>query len=185
MRRIALLAVLLLCPAMYARAQASIYIESSNIRLSDVPGGSISSPSGPTQQYDTYWASGIGGGVTVNILPLPIVSLGVDLRGSTKSGNNGADTAMVGLKLGVHPPVLPIKPYVQFSTGYLATRTPGGSGTITNKYLAYEVFGGIDYPLMHFVDFRVIEIGGGGVVDSGSSNSPTLFNVNTGLVLHF
>ncbi|HEY5056050.1 MAG TPA: hypothetical protein VII58_07805 [Acidobacteriaceae bacterium] len=169
-----------------ARAQiAEVYVTSSNLRASNVPNGSVGNPA--VTRYDTFWASGIGGGVTLNFIPLPVVSLGLDVRGSTKPGATGADTALVGLKLGVHPPLIRIKPYIQGSVGYVATRLPSASNgaTLTNKYLAYEVLGGIDYPLIHFLDLRVIEIGGGGVVDAGSSNTPNLFTVNSGLVLHF
>ena len=169
-----------------ANAQISeIYVTSTNIRATNVPSGTAGSP--PATQYDTFWASGIGGGVTLNFIPLPVVSLGLDLRGSTKPGTTGADTAMVGLKLGVHPPLLHIKPYIVGSTGYVATRTPAavGAATVNNKYLGWELSGGVDYPLIHFVDFRVIEVGGGGVVDAGSGNTPSLFHINTGLVFHF
>jgi len=177
-------AMALFCTVAHAQ-MAAVYVTFSNLRASNVPSGSSGNPL--TTRYDAFWASGIGGGVTLNFVPLPVVSLGLDVRGSTKPGATGADTALVGLKLGVHPPLIRIKPYIQGSVGYLATRTPSASNgaTLTNKYLAYEVLGGIDYPLIHFVDLRVIEVGGGGVVDSGSSNSPNLFSVNTGLVFHF
>jgi hypothetical protein len=164
---------------------SEIYVTSSNLRASNVPSGTAGNP--PVTQYDTFWASGIGGGVTLNFIPLPVVSLGVDLRGSTKPGTTGADTAMVGLKLGVHPPLIHIKPYVVGSAGYVATRTSAAvtGATVNNKYLGWELSGGVDYPLIHFVDLRVIEIGGGGVVDAGSGNTPSLFHINTGLVFHF
>jgi hypothetical protein len=189
MRRNVLLAALLLFAVAAARAQvAAIYITSSNAHLSNVPSGSVV-PVGeaPVTQYDTFWASGIGGGVTINIIPLPVVSLGLDFRGSTKPGTTGVDTALVGLKLTVHPPVIRIKPYIQGSAGYLATRTPAiGSGvTVTNKYLVYEVMGGVDIPLVHFVDLRLVEVGGGRVVNSSSGNNPSLFTINSGLVFHF
>lgn len=188
MRQNLLLSVFLvvIAAAAAARAQvAEVYVTSANAHITDVPSGTSGNP--PATQYDTFWSSGIGGGVTVNFLPLPVVSLGVDLRGSTKPGTTGADSAMVGLKLGVHPPVIHIKPYIQGSVGYLAARTPsaGNDSSLTNKYLTYEVFGGIDYPLAHFIDFRVIEIGAGGVIASDSANSPGIFNIDTGLVLHF
>jgi hypothetical protein len=100
---------------------------------------------------------------------------------------------MAGLKLGFHPPLIRLKPYIQASGGYVATRTVNVStgsagGTFENKYAAWEVLGGVDIPLAPFFDFRVIELGGGtGVNAFGSSNQPniSLFTVNTGLVLHF
>ncbi|HWG17544.1 MAG TPA: hypothetical protein VN678_06750 [Acidobacteriaceae bacterium] len=181
MRRIAfsvfVLMVSFACAAV-AHAQVSVYATWANARITDVP-----STTGTTTQQQTYWASGIGGGVTVNILPLPVVSLGVDLRGSTRSGANGADTALGGLKLGVHPPALPLKLYIQGSVGYVGLRPASG---VTNKYGAWEILGGVDYPLIHFVDFRVIEVGAGRTfLHTTTNNSPSLLTINTGLVLHF
>jgi hypothetical protein len=184
MRRL-LIASALLFVCLAAHAQISeIYVTSSNLRLSGVPEGTA----GGATLHDVFWASGIGGGVTLNLLPLPVVSLGIDVRGSTKPGTTGADTALAGIKLGVHPPLIRIKPYIQGSAGYLATRahstnTPGG--TVANRYLMWEVLGGVDVPLVHFIDLRLVEVGGGGVVNTSSSNSPSLFSINSGLVIHF
>jgi hypothetical protein len=193
--RLRFLTVLFAIP-LGAHAQiASIYVTSSNTRFSNVETGVTFNAAGDQDQYANFWSSGIGGGVTINFLPLPIVSLGLDVRGSTRPGTVGSDTALVGLKLGVHPPLIRIKPYIQASAGYVATRTVnvsttnppvgGLSGTFTNKYAAYEILGGIDYPLVHFVDARLIEIGGGKVILNGSANSPSLFTINAGLVFHF
>jgi hypothetical protein len=92
-----------------------------------------------------------------------------------------------------------LKPYIEAAGGYVATRTvnissnPNNSGqtlggTFNNKYAAWEVLGGIDYPLVKFVDLRLIEFGGGKGVNipgiSGASDL-SLFTVNSGLVVHF
>ena len=161
---------------------AMVYVTYAPIHLSNVQTGNQA-------QYTDFWASGVGGGVTINFLPLPVVSLGLDLRGSTKPGTVGADTAMVGLKLGIRPPVIRIKPYVQASAGYLGTRTYSTSiatnSTSNNDYITWEILGGIDYPLMHFVDFRIVEVGAGQGWNTGSGGNANIFTVNTGLVLHF
>jgi hypothetical protein len=141
-----------------------------------------SAPSAPGQNTE-FWAPGWGGGVTLNFLPLPVVQLGLDVRGSTKSGTPGVGTALVGLKLGVHPPVLRIKPYIQGSVGYLGIRAPGTTGS--DKEFMYEILGGIDYPIFRLVDFRMIEIGGGQAVNTGGGPTPRVFTVNTGIVVHF
>jgi hypothetical protein len=191
------LAVLLAILTASAHAQiAEVYVTSSNHRFSNVETGvTYTSTAGYQDQYTSFWTSGIGGGVTLNFLPLPLVSLGLDVRGSTKSGTVGADTGLIGLKLTAKPPAIHIKPYVQVSAGYVATRSvnvsninpsPGGnSSTFTNKYAAYEVLGGIDLPLVHFVDLRLIEIGGGQGILGGSTGNPSLFTINSGIVLHF
>lgn len=182
MRRILLLAALVLFATAVEAQVGGIYVTSANMRLSNVPSGGAGS-----QTYDSFWTSGIGGGVTMNFLPLPVVSLGIDLRGSTRPGTTGADTALAGIKLGIHPPALNLKPYLQGSAGYLAVRTPSvvTGATMNNKYLAWEILGGVDYSLVRFIDIRVVEIGGGSVIGSGNGNTPSLFTINTGLVFHF
>lgn len=193
MRRIFFLAALVFIASTIAHAQAvELYVTSSSGRFSNVATG-VTSTSGNQEQYTSFWASGIGGGVTVNFLPVGPVKLGFDLRGSTRPGTAGADTAMGGLKLAFNPPLIRLKPYLQASGGYVATRTvnvtPSLAGsTFNNKYAAWEILGGVDIPLAPFFDLRAIELGGGtGLNVLGSSNSPniSLFTLNTGLVVHF
>lgn len=184
MRRNLLIAALaVLVFATVARAQvASVYVTYAPTHLTNVQTGN-------PPQYTTYWANGVGGGLTFNFLPLPVISLGLDLRGSTRSGTPGADTAQAGLKLTVHPPVFNVKPYVEAAAGYLGARTVSTSipiGSTTNgTYITWEILGGVDYPLMHFVDLRLIEVGGGQGINTGTGMNPSLFTVNTGFVLHF
>lgn len=194
MRRHILLAAFVLFSATGVDAQvASIYVTSSSGRFSNVATGAALTTSGFQEQYTSFWTSGVGGGLTFNFLPVGPVKLGLDFRGSTRPGTVGADTAMAGFKVGFNPPLIRLKPYLQASGGYVATRTVNVSagsagGTFENKYAAWEILGGVDVPLAPFLDFRVIELGGGtGVSAFGGSGSPniSLFTVNTGLVLHF
>lgn len=176
----------------------SVYGTFSPTHLSNVYTGCTGSSCVP--QYTDFWASGVGGGVTVNFINLHVVKLGFDLRGSTKPGTSGADTAEFGLRLAAQPPLLSIKPYVEGTVGYLDTRTPnqsttsGGTpigGTFDAKYATYNVHGGLDLPVFPFVDLRVVELGyghafadAGGVSFNGHS-MPNLFTVNSGIVVHF
>ncbi len=197
MLRNLLLAVLASLFVACAHAQVAIYVTSSSDHLSNIQTGSVLTNGSYQEQYASYWTSGIGGGVTLNFLPVGPVKLGFDFRGSTRPGTTGADTAMVGFKVGISPPHIRLKPYVEASGGYVATRTVNIStnpanpsqtvgGTFTNRYAAWEILGGIDYPLVKFVDFRIIEVGGGTGIGVGNSGpNPALFTVNTGLVLHF
>jgi hypothetical protein len=200
MRRNLLIAALVLFSSVAAHAQAiSIYATSSSNRFSNVQTGSVLTTSGYQEQYTNFWASGIGGGLTLNFLPAGPVKLGFDLRGSTRPGTVGADTAMGGLRLAFSPPLLRLKPYVQASGGYVETRTVNASttstlppqtvgGTFTNRYAAWEILGGVDVPILPILDLRIIELGGGtGLNVPGGSSTPniSLFSVNSGLVLHF
>jgi len=188
MRRLLLLAALVF-PAAAAHAQIfSVYGTFSPVQISNIPNSSTTTTS--------YWAQGFGGGVTFGILPIGPIHIGLDLRGSSKPGANGADTVLAGLRVGVKPPLIRIKPYIQASGGYLGPRpllvnSPLPAGTVSHdEYAMWEILGGIDYPLLRILDLRVIEVGGGKGYDvSGatSTNVPniSILTVNTGLVLHF
>jgi hypothetical protein len=193
-KNLTLLTLLLVLP-LVAHAQLAAYITYSPTHLSSVDTGAVYTGTGYTEQTASYWSSGVGGGVTFTMIHVPVLSLGLDLRGSTKPGTAGSDSAMAGLKLTAHPPIIPFKPYVQVSGGYLDTRTTNISsssnnasttvgGTFTNKYGAYEILGGLDYPFIHFVDLRIIEIGAGKGYGFGTNN-PTFVTLNTGFVVHF
>jgi hypothetical protein len=193
-RRLLLPALLLALTTAAAHAQVSLYVTSSNAHFSGVETGDALTSSGYQEQYATFWSSGIGGGVSLTFLPLGPVKVAFDLRGSTHPGTVGSDTAFGGIKVGINPPGLHLKPYIQASGGYIDTRTVNVStnpsqtvgGTFDNKYAAWEILGGIDYPIVHFVDLRLIEVGGGqalGILANGSN--PSLFTINSGIVLHF
>ncbi len=193
MRKIIAIAALILLSAVAAHPQAvSIYATSSSAHFTNVQTGSVLTGSGYQEQYANFWASGVGGGVTLNFLPIGPVKLGFDFRGSTRPGTAGADTAMAGFRVAFNPPLIHLKPYVQASGGYVGTRTVNLTqtvgGTFTNKYAAWEILGGVDVPIASILDLRLIELGGGtGMTVGLSSSQPniSLFTVNTGLVLHF
>ena len=196
MRRVLLTLLFTLPTAAYSQALA-IYGTFSPAHLSNVQTGAVySATGGYVNQTASYWSSGFGGGVTANFLPIGPLRIGFDLRGSVKPGSIGANYALFGFKVGVHPPVLKIRPYGQFSVGYLSSSTnnvstPAGQTTGTiggifgNKYAAWEVVGGLDYPLLSHLDVRVLELGVGGALSVGGNYNPTLFTVNSGLVVHF
>lgn len=179
-----------------ARGQVAAYVTFSPTHLSGVRDGNSANASANNGYSTTsFWTPGVGGGVTLTVLPLGPVKLGLDLRGSTKPGTNGSDTVMGGVKLGFNLPLVRFKPYVQASGGYLGTRTRVATGAAAgsseyDKFAAYEVLGGVDYSLVPFFDLRLIEVGGGrgynlAGVSTAGNYQVTLFTVNTGLVLHF
>ncbi len=159
--------------------------------VSNLPTGSTCNTNGVcTEQYRSLTVAGFGGGVTVRLVPLGLVDLGVDFRGSDKPGTPGVQTGMVGFKVTAKPPVLHIRPYGQVSAGYFATSTPNQSvpastSNFSNKGAAYEVLGGLDLPLLPILDVRVVEIGGGQAFGLFNGKTSGIFTVNTGLVLHF
>ena len=192
-RRLSLI-VASLFAATTAHAQfVSVYGTFSPLHLSNV--GTGVTGSAYTQQFDSYWTPAFGGGVTLNMLNLHVVKLGLDVRGSTKPGTKGADTAELSVRLGFQPPLLKLKPYGQLGVGYLATRTFNVSSdavgaTVRNEYATLGGHVGVDAPLVPFLDFRILELGYAHAYSTGISftnvnESANLFTVSTGLVAHF
>lgn len=173
-----------------ARAQISIYGTFSEDRVSNAVNGTAP---GSGYTYGSFSNPGFGGGITLTVLPLGPVSLGLDLRGSAHTGTPGDDTALGGVKLAVHLPLISLKPYLQASGGYLRTRTPAVVNlapiTATRGFAVYEILGGIDTRLLPLLDLRIIEIGAGQGTQISGPNSdagkPSLLTINTGLVFHF
>ena len=177
----AILAALLLAPlfASAAHAQVGVYGILSATRVSN-PSSAQSNTYGGTNTG--YWTTGGGGGVYYDAIHLGPVSLGLDLRGTSASK---AKTILGGVRVAAHPPILPIKPYIEGLVG----RT-----TTTNIYnnsaadFTYQFVGGIDYTIIPHLDFRAIEIGGGSI-PTGISTAPvgtrTVVTISSGIAVHF
>lgn len=203
MKRICISAVALFVFSAGARAQiAEVYATANVTHLSNIQVAGFTSSGVTSNFYKSITPVGLGGGITFNILRLPILKLGADLRGSTHSGLNGADTALGGIKLTVSPPFLKPKFFVEGAAGYLATRADStgtytvGTGSVTSvgqlsdHYAVYQVIGGVDFPLIHFIDFRVEAAGGSSfgnsyIFGNSSGSSAKIFTVNSGFVTHF
>ena len=192
MRRLLLLPALALAFVPHAHAQlVEIYGTVSGIHTTDVPvtvfppcpadGASC----GPFETRNTTNSFAGGGGATFNIIHLPFVRLGLDVRGSKHAGTIGSDTAMGGLKLTIKPPIFHIAPYVQGSVGYLGTTATNSGQTQSEKSGAVEVIGGLDVPVAPFFDLRVIEIGAGRAFISSDAAKPSFITAGAGLVFHF
>ena len=129
-----------------ARAQLGIYGEFN----------ATHDPSIPT------WYKGFTGGAYANFLKVGPVHLGLDLRGSFQAGDQyGYRNFLVGPRLEVKPPLLPIKPYIQASVGVGGNEYNGTSRLQTHysDKLQYGFIGGLDYFLIPHVDLRVAEVG--------------------------
>jgi len=135
----------------------------------------------------TFYGANIGG--YVNFYHAPRFDAGIDLRDSIVTSNNARlNSFLVGARFIAKPIADSFKPYVQLSVGVGSSKPP--TSPIRLNRVEYAIFGGLDYTLAKHVDFRVFELGYGGVstINSGNFNGtqtfPTsrLFNVSTGLV---
>ena len=108
------------------------------------------------------WYKGFAGGVYGNFLKAGPVHLGLDLRGSFQAGDQyGYRNFLVGPRLEIKPPLLPIKPYIQASVGVGGNEYNGTSRLQTHysSKLQYGFIAGLDYVLIPHLDLRLAEVG--------------------------
>jgi hypothetical protein len=191
MRCLLIAAALLLTPAAVQAQFVEIYGTLVDAHATNVPQSTVvgCAPSGSPCLYDQFTKTsvnniGLGGGLTLNLIRLPVLKFGVDVRGSRNSATSGLDTALAGLKLTIHFPGVAARPYIQGSIGYVAAnaKNSGGSGSATSRYFADEALAGVDLPILRVLDFRILELGLGRGVQA---TTPTFVTVASGLVLHF
>ena len=161
------------------------------------------------EQYASFFTVGGGGGLTVHIVNVGPAAIALDLRGSDSGGNQSLGSFFGGVQLAYNRRPFGLRPYIQYSYGLFGTTavaadpyvdtnicffcTPNyvlKTSTRSANYRGYEVFAGVDYRLARFVDFRAVELGVGTGHSTNSSigtaiTNPTLFNIDTGLVVHF
>lgn len=135
------------------------------------------------------WYTGGGAGIYYDFIHAGPIGFGVDLRGNLLSGNQQKfRNGLVGLRLSIKPPLLPIRPYVQGSAG-IGGATHGGlanAGRVYTNKFEYQVLGGLDFTFLPHLDWRVAEVGYGRIsgISTGSAAPPVnLLTIGTGIVL--
>jgi hypothetical protein len=187
-----------------AHAQLGVYGEFTVDRLSNI--ASSPQPATPTDlantRANTVDPLGGTGGVYYDFLKLGPVKLGADLRGSiltTKRGayvnfNGGGAriySALGGVRAVFHTPLAPLKPYIQGSFGLgrsdyglFTTGSTNGQVVIHNNF-QYEGLAGLDIKLLPIMDWRVAELGYGGLNPFGTySHNYPIKQVSMGFVFH-
>lgn len=175
-----------------AHAQFAVYGTISGERLTNVKCSVTPSSACPGGGVDQ--TVGAEGGVYYNFMRLGPARLALDLRaGETKSnkssavplaGNNAVrvDEALGGVRASFHSPVKFIEPYAQGSIGWNRRVNPQGYGS--QNFLAYRVYGGLDFEVTSIMDVRVPEIGvGQNIGFNGASNNWTQ-SISVGVVFH-
>jgi hypothetical protein len=178
-------------PLLHGQA-AEVYGTFTEVHGNNVPNGANAcqtiGPCSAVNPTGSVNGLGPGAGLTLNFIHNPAFTFGVDFRGSRHVAGNGADTGLVGLKLGVKVPLLGLRPYLQGSGGYLGTyESPSNSSTQTvNHYYAAEILAGLDYPLLPHLDIRVLEFGVGHALNTiHTATRPTFLTASTGVVYRF
>jgi hypothetical protein len=153
---------------------------------------------------------GFTGGVSYDFKTFGPVTLGADLRGSTANTHQGAQTysegsgahiysGLGGIRASFATPKRYLRPYVQGSAGYARSNygvltnagvTSGGNtifpGVPTQNNLEYHVYAGLDIRFVPWADWRMAEVGYGGVQSFGTyAHTYPMYSISTGVVFHF
>jgi hypothetical protein len=171
-------------------------------------GNIASSPLPPTSntlanaRANTVDPLGGTGGVYYDFMNLGPVRLGADLRGSiltTKRGAyvnfNGSGariySALGGVRASFHTPIASLKPYIQASVGLgrsdygLFTQGSTNGQVVIHNNFEYEGLAGLDIKLLPMLDWRVAELGYGGLNPFGTyGHNYTIKQVSMGFVFH-
>ena len=197
-------ALLLLAVATFvtasAQAQFGVYGTFTANRLSNIKSSPLATNSGAINN-DVSPLGGTGG-VYYDFLKLGhVVQLGADVRGSITTTKRGAYTnangggarvnsVLGGVRAVFSAPVLHhvLKPYVQGSVGLGSTNYGllyGDNGVSLHSNFEYMGFAGVDIPLLPYMDFRLVEIGAGGLNPFGTnSHNYSLQSLRSGVVFH-
>jgi hypothetical protein len=159
-----------------ARAQLGLYVIGS--------GGTLGASAISNTPSFTAWGGTVGG--YDNFFGAGPLKLGGDARffvqssGNSNSFGNQLRGGMVGMRLALNPPVLPLKPYVQAEVGGASTNY----GVQSNRALnfAYQVQGGVDWTIFPHVDVRG-EYGGGQTTGTLGGASRSLQEFGAGIVI--
>jgi hypothetical protein len=164
-RRLLLLLLLLFAPLLHAQASLAVYgtIGTENSGL-DSEGWSKAGTIGLYHDFSSHGP----------------VSLAVDARLDLSTNVN---SGLIGPRLALHFPVLPIKPYAELLVGGTYYRTATRTSKDSSD-LAYRWVGGIDTAILPHLDWRILDFsyGGGLTVLNKTIHMKTL---STGLVLRF
>lgn len=193
-------ALLLLAVATFvtatAHAQFGVYGTFTANHLSNIK----SSPDATNSSALNNDVSPLGGtgGVYYDFFKLGhLVKLGADARGSITTTKRGAyidangggarvNSALFGIRAVFNAPIMHtiLRPYIQGSFGLGSSNYGilyGSNGVETRNNFEYMGFAGVDIPLAPYMDFRLVELGAGGL--SNNHNYP-LQSVSSGIVFH-
>ncbi len=179
----AFLLALFVVPQPKAHAQFAIYGMGSGGIL-----GSTHTIPGSTSQQDAGFSSG---GFTIgaydDFAKVGPLRFGIDGRYFTQSSSNSNSYGnkihggLVGARLSLKLPVIPLKPYVQAEVGGVGTNY--GVNPDTTSSSAWQINGGVDLTVFPHLDLRAEY--GGGLINAYQSGNQTLQEFGGGAVIRF
>jgi hypothetical protein len=189
--RYVLAAVVLAAVAASARAQIGVYINPVFTKISNnVPDTGPFAFLGEGSTSRNF--GGLDFGAYYNIAHGPGAKFGIDIRDTTVHSNNASlNIFSVAARAESPPLVYGLRPYAEVAAG--AANSKAQQSQIHTTRGMFGIFGGIDYPLNRHIDFRIIELGYGGITVQNSFiyggpnpiGSSRMVHVSSGLVFRF
>jgi hypothetical protein len=211
-RLLAAAAFALFCSGTAAHAQFGVYAtvtldHQTGIQSSPLVTSTTNNPSG-VQFRDSVDPIGFTLGAQYDFKTFGPVRLGVDARfvdatskrgGQTLANGSGARiySGLGGVRAVIHTRYSFLKPYVEGAGGFARSNygilSNAGIGTKTTypgiqleNNFEYHIYAGTDLHVLPILDFRVFELGYGGLVATGANaHTYPLYSVSSGVVLHF
>lgn len=189
--RYVLAAAVLAAVAASARAQFGVYINPVVNKISNsTPDTGPFAFLGEGVTSRTFGGLDLGG--YYDITKGPGAKFGVDARFTTVHSNNASlDVYSLAGRVESKPLAYGLRPYAQLAAG--AARSKAEQSLVHTTRGLFAGYVGVDYPLNRHVDFRIIELGYGGVTTTNSYiyGGPTpigasrLVHISSGLVFRF
>jgi hypothetical protein len=202
-KAVLVLAAVAIATTVSAHAQLGIYGEFTVNRLSNIASSPLAPPSIPAANAPANSVDPLGGtgGIYYDFLKLGPIKLGADLRGSILTTKRGAYinfngpgariySSLGGIRAAFHTPLAPLKPYIQVSAGlgrsdYGLFSSGSSSPNAMHNNFEYEGLAGLDVKLLPVLDWRVAELGYGGLSSFGTnSHNYPIKQVSMGFVFH-
>lgn len=189
--RYVLAAVVLAAVAASARAQIGVYVNPVFTKISNnVPDTGPFAFLGDGSTSRNF--GGLDFGAYYNISHGPGAKFGVDARDTTVHSNNASlNVFSLAARVESAPLAYGLRPYAQIAAG--AATSKAQQAQIHTTRGMFGIFAGVDYPLNRHIDFRIVELGFGGVTTQNSYiyggptpiGSSRMVQVSSGLVFRF
>jgi hypothetical protein len=178
---LALAAIAVLAPK--AHAQFAIYGMGSGAILGATP----NTPGTTNSQNAGFAVGGFTIGAYDEFTKAGPIHFGLDGRYFSHSGSNGNSYGnkihggLVGARLSLKVPILPLRAYAQAEVGGVGTNY--GVKADTTSSSAWQINGGVDFTVFPHIDLRAEY--GGGLINAYSGGNQTLQEVGGGAVVRF
>jgi hypothetical protein len=134
------------------------------------------------QANTQHWIYGPTGGLYAE-LPLPLIAIGGDLRGTYLNGDQLHHwNVVLGPRVQIKPPGISFHPYGEFLVGWGGYRD-GLYTTNTTTHIDYDIIAGIDKKLIPLIDWRVVEFTYNSYFNRDSQSGSASKGLSTGIVL--